>query len=145
MHMSGSKQWHPEWHKGEYADGWERVKEAVRRDWQQTEHDLHLGGHELNQGASDTMKQAAGKAPIPSINQANPPKVIGDMSGEWERVEPPVAYGYSARQHFGDKGWDDGLEGDLRREWESPANAASGDWEQVRRFIRYGYSYDKKS
>lgn len=140
--MAASNQWHPEWHKNEYADGWDRIKEAIRRDWQQTEHDLHMGGHELNQGIGDTMKQAAGKEAIPSINQANPPKVIGDLSGEWERVEQPLEYGYAARQHFGNTTWDDKLEGNLRRDWESPANKASGEWDKVRNYIRYGYSFD---
>ena len=82
----------PWWNEG-YASAWDRAKEAFRRDWEQTKKDMHLkGGHELNQGARDTMKQAAGKQAIPADDRANPPKVIGD----WNDLELPIEYGYGA-------------------------------------------------
>jgi hypothetical protein len=142
-HMNQHNHWHPKWHKDEYSSSWDRVKEAVRRDWQQTEHDLHMGGHELNQKASDTFKQAVGKAPVPSINQPNPPKVIGDLTGEWEHVEHPLEYGYAARQQFSDRSWDNNLESELRDEWESPGNAEAKTrrWDEVRSYVRRGYDY----
>jgi hypothetical protein len=141
--MNPNNHWHPTWHKDAHTTSWERVKEAIRRDWQQTEHDLHLGGHELNQGVKDTFKQAAGKEAIPSINQANPPKVIGDLSGEWEHVETPLEYGYAARQQFAAKKWDDELEKNLRTEWESPTNAeaTSRKWDDIKTYVRRGYDY----
>jgi hypothetical protein len=44
-----------------------KVKEALKRDLEQTKHDLnHKKGQELNQDAGDTLKQAAGKEPIPA-------------------------------------------------------------------------------
>ena len=90
--------WHPTWYRPEHATNWDRVKEALRRDWQQTRHDdLHVGGHELNQQATDTVKQATGKETIPSINDANPPKVIGALTGEWEAVETPTGIWVFAR------------------------------------------------
>jgi hypothetical protein len=143
--MAQHDHWHPRWHQEKNSTSWDRVKEAFRRDWQQTEHHLHMGGHELNQKASDTLKQATGKEPIPSINQANPPKVIGELTGEWERVEPPFEYGYSAREHYGAKTWDTELELDLRSEWESPANplAKTRHWDEVKRYVRRGYDYSK--
>ena len=68
------------WHSGSWAEfhgsAWDRLKEALRRDWEQTKHDLHLkGGHELNQGLMDTIDQAAGSEAIPASNRPNPPKV----------------------------------------------------------------------
>jgi hypothetical protein len=143
--MQQHNHWHPTWFKDEHATKWDRVKEAVRRDWQQTKHDLHAGGHELNQQAKDTMKQASGKESIPSINRANPPKVIGDLSGEWEHVEQPFEYGFAARSQFGatHAQWDTDLEKDLRTEWESPKNTAAKTrkWEDVKLLIRHGYDY----
>ena len=143
--MAQHNHWHPSWFKDEHASKWEMVKEAVRRDWQQTKHDLHMGGHELNQQAKDTVKQVAGKEAIPSINRPNPPKVIGDLSGEWEKVEQPVEYGYAARSQFGSQHaqWDEELEKDLRREWESPKNTpgANRRWEDVKPLVRHGYDY----
>ena len=143
--MAQHDQWHPTWYKDEHATNWDRVKEAVRRDWQQTKHDLHMGGHELNQQATDTVKQGAGKEAIPSINQANPPKVIGDLSGEWEQVEAPMEYGYVARHQFGaaHKQWNADLERDLRSEWESPKNThgATRKWDDVKPYVQRGYDY----
>lgn len=45
---------------------WQRVKEALRRDWVQTKANLGLGGHSLGQGLGDTLKQAAGVTPFPA-------------------------------------------------------------------------------
>jgi hypothetical protein len=142
--MSQHQHWHPTWHRDEHSTNWDRVKEAIRRDWQQTKHDLHLGGHELNQQATDTMKQAVGKEAIPSINDANPPKVIGDLSGEWEKVEPSFEYGYSARYQFGaaHAQWNQELETDLRKEWESSRASTKRDsWDEVKPYVRRGYDY----
>jgi hypothetical protein len=139
--MANHDHWHPSWHKPEHAMQWDRVKEAVRRDWQQTKHDLHAGGHELNQRVGDTMKQATGAVDIPSINAANPPKIIG----EWDAAAVPVEYGYSARQQFGSTHaqWDDALDVSLRTEWESSPSTpkTSGKWDDVKPHVRHGYDY----
>jgi len=141
--MAEHHHWQPSWYKPEHGIEWERVKEAVRRDWQQTKHDLHMkGGHELNQKGSDTLKMAAGRESIPSINDANPPKVIGDLDGEWERVEPSFEYGFAARRHFGG-GWSADVESNLKTEWQR-AGQTSRDadaWDRVQPFVRHGYDY----
>ena len=51
-----------------------RVKEALKRDLEQTKHDLTLGkkGEDLDQGVGDTVKQAIGKEPIPPRHIKNP-------------------------------------------------------------------------
>ena len=52
------------------------VKEALRRDWEQTKHDFSKSkGRELHQGVGDTVKQAAGKEPIPPVDRPNPDKM----------------------------------------------------------------------
>jgi hypothetical protein len=44
-----------------------KVRRAMGRDAEQTKNDLTRGrkGRDLNQGVGDTVKQAAGKKPIP--------------------------------------------------------------------------------
>ncbi|ATB31478.1 hypothetical protein [Melittangium boletus] len=43
-----------------------KVKEALKRDWEQTKHDLNKKkGTDLNQDVGDTVKQATGKEPVP--------------------------------------------------------------------------------
>ncbi len=65
----------PLWWTDEHTSAWERAKAAFRRDWEQTKADLtgRGKGHDLNQDANDTLRQAAGKAAIPPGNFPNLP------------------------------------------------------------------------
>jgi hypothetical protein len=121
----------PDWMK-RHEGSWERVKEALHRDWDQTRHDLHAGGHELNQKLADTVGQAAGKKSMPPIDVPNPPKIIG----RWEDAEIPIGFGYAARRQFGDEfpRWNDALESMLQRFWAAPT-----PWHDVRHLVRHGY------
>ena len=95
----------PTWWNSEHESGWDRVRAAFRRDWEQTKHDF--GGHEpdLNQNVDDTVAQMAGKKPIPPAGQPN-----------WDQYEPAYRFGYGARMHYGStySSWDDRLENQLR-------------------------------
>lgn len=52
-----------------------KAKEALKRDWEQTKHDISKKkGAELNQDVGDTIKQATGKEPIPPPFMPNPDK-----------------------------------------------------------------------
>jgi hypothetical protein len=135
--------WHPSWWNESHESAWERVKEAIRRDWEQTKHDLDLkGGHQLNQGVTDTLKQAANKQPIPDNDRPNPPKVIGS----WDDAELPMGYGYSARHRFGTEhpSWDDRVEQSLRAEWELGKHTTHHAWDSVKGWVRRGYEYDRR-
>jgi len=134
-------QWRPSWWADEvHGSAWDRAKAAMRRDWSQTKHDLHLGGHEMNQGATDTLKQAAGEQHLPTMSQANPPKVIG----EWTDAEVPYRYGHAARRQFGaaHPAWSPELEVLLKAEWMTAQDRMSHDWESARRFVRRGYELE---
>lgn len=48
-----------------------KVKEALKRDWEQTKHDITRKGPDLDQDVGDTVKQAAGKEPIPPPSMPN--------------------------------------------------------------------------
>jgi hypothetical protein len=109
----------PSWWTSGDTNGWDRVREALQRDWDQTKHDLHVGGHELNQGLTDTVEQAAGRSPMPPIDKANPPKVVG----RWEDAEMPIGYGYAARNHRR-----------LASDWDT-----GRPWDEVRIYVRHGY------
>jgi hypothetical protein len=122
----------PSWWTLQDSSSWDRVREALHRDWDQTKHDLHAGGHELNQKLSDTVEQAAGTKPMPPIDKANPPKVIG----QWEDAETAIGYGYAARDHFGDQHpeWNDDLERRLAADWNTER-----PWSEIVRYVRHGY------
>jgi hypothetical protein len=125
----------PSWWQDSHSSAWERTKEALRRDWEQTKADLTKGGRELNQDVGDTLKQSAGKAPIPPANLPNPPDA--DERADWNDLEPAVRYGYGARQHYGQQAWNAELEGKLRKDWDETGN--SGPWERVKGAVRRGW------
>jgi hypothetical protein len=132
--------WRPSWWTDEvHGAAWERVKEAMRRDWKQTRHELGVGGHEMNQTLTDTVPQAAAKEHVPTVNEANPPKVIGD----WSEVEIPYGYGYGARTEFGAQHpqWNEGLEQLLEGEWVAAEDYVRYDWGTVRSLVRCGYEF----
>jgi hypothetical protein len=58
----------PLWWSDKHASAWERAKEALRRDWEQTKADFSShSGVVLNQNVGDTLKQVAGAAPVPPL------------------------------------------------------------------------------
>lgn len=132
----------PEWWNDTHSSGWERTKEALKRDWQQTKADVSDEGQELNQDAGDTVKQAAGKQPLPPSGLPNPP----DSRDSWDDLEPAVRYGYGARQYYGAQGrqdWDDDLEESLRRDWG--ASGSNNSWDRVKAAVRHGWDSVKRA
>lgn len=64
---------HATWWTGEADSGWDRVKEALKRDWEQTKADLSISSaRELRQDFVHTLKQALGWEPLPLPHQPNP-------------------------------------------------------------------------
>jgi len=120
----------PSWWKKDYDSAWERVKKAFRRDWKQTKHDFGGKEPDLKQGLTDTVKQAAGKEPIPPANEPN-----------YEEAEPAYRFGYGARQHYGEQypAWNARLEDQLRQDWS--AGRTADDWNRYRTSVRQGWDY----
>lgn len=125
----GTMTWHPKWWNNEtHGTTWEKVKAAMKRDWEQTKSDMGVkGAKDLGQDVGDTVKQATGTEPIP-----------------WEDVETPLAYGYGAHQHMSSTGahthgWDDKVESSLKEEWEKGREATRRGWEDVKAHVRHGY------
>lgn len=139
-HSSNFK--NPSWWNDSHLSGWDRTKEALRRDWEQTKADLTDGGRELNQDVGDTLKQASGKQRIPGANVPNPPDA--DDLEDFSSAEPALRYGYGARHYYGGSEWDDHVETKLRQDWESAGNE-SGTWERVKRAVRRGWESAKRA
>lgn len=133
MAMTDSPE-HPGWWTTHESSGWERAKEALRRDWAQTKYDFGLKfGENLHQELKDTVRQATGTEPIPGPHVAN-------ESDAWSD-EAAVRYGYGAglspnyRSH---QTWSPELESQLRTDWE--ALHSGRPWEEVRLAVRYGWT-----
>ncbi len=139
----GKATWQPKWWKPEtHGSAWERVKEALKRDWEQTKSDVHAGGRDLHQNVSDTAKQMAGKEQIPPGSQPNARGLGSDRRHPaWDEVETPMMYGFGARQQYGAQhaSWNAGLESTLRREWDEGRGATGQSWDEVRDHVRRGY------
>ncbi|MEZ4445116.1 MAG: hypothetical protein R3B72_38945 [Polyangiaceae bacterium] len=119
----------------DHESAWDRVKDALHCDWEQTKNDFNLGGQALNQDVGDTVKQATGAEPMP------PP---GVPNTDWDELESAVRYGHAARLHYDQhQTWDDRLDHQLRHEWDSMNGAPSSD--RYRPAVKYGWGYDTKS
>ncbi len=130
----------PKWWSEKHTSAWDRVKAALKRDWEQTKADVSSKGRELNQDAGDTIKQAAGKQPIPPANVANPPDASDIESGkdsDWNRVESSYRYGVGAREQYGTEDWNDGVESKLREEWGDLKSGRT--WDEVKSAVRRGW------
>ncbi len=128
----------PIWWSLAPSSAWVRVKEAVRRDWEQTKHDIsRRDGQALNQTLTDTVLQAIGSEAIPSNDRPNLPHT----HGEWESIERALRFGYSARSHYGSlyPAWTGELESLLARDWDRTENAVHQSFGVARRWVRKGY------
>lgn len=148
----GTANWQPKWWTEDSASAWAKVKESLKRDWEQTKHDLHMGGKDLDQKVTDTMKQAGGQEAIPGPNTPNTDATPGrnlplphGMSkgkvdtGGWDDAEEPMRYGYAARSHYKNADWDDKLESNLKSDWESAGDKIHRKWDDVKQVVRHGY------
>lgn len=117
----------PTWWSKEHDSAWDRVKEAFRRDWEQTKHDFGGDEPDIDQNVDDTVGQAAGSRPIPPPGEPN-----------FEEHEPAFRFGYGARRQYGSRfsKWDEGLENELRRDF------GHEEWDRYRPAVRRGWDYD---
>jgi hypothetical protein len=122
----------PGWWKNDYDSSWDRVKDAFRRDWEQTKHDFGSSeARDLDQNVDDTVRQMVG-----SENTAQPTVASDDRATE--DLEPAWRYGYGARQHYGTAEWNDDLDARLRNDWTGMGRA---DYDRYRDDIRRGWDY----
>jgi hypothetical protein len=123
----------PSWWTDENESSWERVKSALKRDWDQTKHDFGGDEPDTNQKMRNTIHQASGKEAIPPRRQP-----------AYDDLEPAVRFGYGARSKYGTDytDWDDKLEANLRKDWEMIAPDRKQAWREDRAAIRYGWDFD---
>ncbi len=125
----------PKWWSQDHDSAWDRVKDAMKRDWEQTKSDLTGGrkGTDLDQDVGDTVKQMAGK------DTASTPDVDDK---DWKRVEGDHQYGVGARHYHKDSDWNDGVENKLKEEWTDLKSGRT--WDEVKSSVRRGWDRAKK-
>jgi hypothetical protein len=122
----------PTWWTKENDSSWENVKAAMKRDWDQTKHDLGGKEPDTNQKTGNTVRQAEGKEAIPPRHQP-----------AYDEGEPASRFGHGARTKYGKEhqAWNDGLENRLKSEWEQIEPSRKQTWMQDRAAIRYGWEF----
>lgn len=123
----------PSWWNKDNDSAWERAKAAFKRDWDQTKHDFGGKQPDTDQNVDDTVKQAAGKQPIPPRGQP-----------VYEEIEDANRFGYGARSYYSNKysNWNNDLETQLRRDWQD--TYGDRDWMLYRDEIRRGWDYEER-
>ena len=135
----------PSWWKEEHTSGWDRVKAALKRDWEQTRHDFSKkSAPDLHQNVGDTVKQAAGKEAIPPGIAPNPPDANSGSSTGWDHDESAVRYGYGAGHNYRaeHKTWDAGVESKLSQEWTDLKTGRT--WQEAKDRVRQGWDASHK-
>lgn len=88
----------PQWWTDKHTSTWDRVKAALRRDWEQTKADFSSdSGADLNQEIGDTVKQSVGKEPIPPLSVKTRPDDPQDVA---KRVEKEIKERSKAQGEF---------------------------------------------
>ena len=130
----------PKWWNDQHTSAWDRVKAAMKRDWEQTKSDVgSKKARDLDQDVGDTVKQMAGKQPIPPGNQPNPEGM--GKGDRWESVEDDYRYGVGARQQYGNEDWNDRVESKLKEEWNDLRTGRT--WDEVKSRVRRGWDRAK--
>lgn len=76
----------PHWWADKHTSAWERAKDALRRDWEQTKSDFgSKDAHDLNQNVADTAKQIAGSAPVLPLTTKTRPDEPKDVAKNLEK------------------------------------------------------------
>ena len=119
----------PKWWNQTHESGWDRVKAAFKRDWDQTKHDFGGKEPDTDQNLDDTVKQAAGKQPIPPRGQPT-----------YQEAEDAYRFGYGARTQYGNSysRWDNKLETTLERDWRD--TYSDREWKRYRDQVQRGWN-----
>jgi hypothetical protein len=122
----------PKWWSQQHESAWDKVKAAFKRDWDQTKHDFGGKEPDTDQDVDDTVKQAAGKQPIPPRGEPT-----------YEELEDGYRFGYGARSHYGNqyREWNNQLESQLKEDWEQ--TYADRAWNQYRNSVQVGWNRER--
>ena len=111
----------PSWYTDEHDNSWNNVRNAFRRDWEQTKHDFGSDrAPDLGQDAGDTVRQAT----------------TGSAPDTFESHEQPFRFGYAAQRQYRTQypTWNSDLETRLRTDYGS-------EYDRDRDYIRRAYEY----
>jgi hypothetical protein len=123
----------PDWWNHDYDSAWDRVKEALKKDWERTKRQFGGDQSDASQKYGSTLSPAEGNETTAHHDQPT-----------YEEVEPAHRFGFGARSKYGPKynSWDEDLEFQLKQEWEIVEPKRRQTWMQDRAAIRYGWEFE---
>lgn len=140
----------PTWWTKELDTGWDRFKDAMQRDWDQTKFDLgakHV--RDIDQDIDDTVRQAAGTQEIPPRGVPNADahtKEALNVAHDRDRYTEALRYGYGAastdtyRSH---QSWDDKLEMKMKQEWQDLKSGRT--WDEVKLAVKSSFEKARRA
>ena len=104
----------------------------MKRDWDQTRHDLGSDEPDTNQSIGHTARQARGK-------EITPPR--GEPT--YEEMKPAYHFGCAAHSKYGSEysEWNDNLEIRLAKDWRAIEPTRKQTWMQDRAAIRDAWNW----
>ena len=143
--MTTTSSKNPKWWNDNHTSAWDRVKEALSRDWEQTKADfLKHKGQKLNQSVGDTVKQAVGQETVPPAGVPNykPVEYKAADFRSYNEAEPALRYGYgAAKQYANSPDWPS-LEEELSLGW---GELESGmDWDAAKPYVKHGWETGRR-
>jgi hypothetical protein len=128
------------WNDAQHGSKWDRVKEALARDWAQTRSDFSDAGKDLHQNVVDTVRQAVGTEALPPPGEPNlRPRTAPGPIAPWSEAQTAVRYGVAAFEQYGSQypRWSDELEVKLSTEWDEKVTGRP--FHEVRADVRKGW------
>ncbi|MFI5298000.1 MAG: hypothetical protein ACHREM_07870 [Polyangiales bacterium] len=122
----------PAWWTERHQTAWERVKDAIKRDWRKMKGAVgHPIGHEPDGVGASTASRGANGVRDLSVH-------LPSKSRSWKDAEPAVRFGGGARAYFAeDTEWDTDLDRRLAVEWTR--FYPNRPWYQERDDARHGW------
>jgi hypothetical protein len=159
-----TQQWHASyWDENKHGSAWERVKEAIKRDWVQTKADFnaHPGAPNplyVTNELDDRPQGATASAETTTGQNVIRPGGVQDPKGftktrdvkEGERLEHEfednlvaIEYGFVAHEYYGPRfgDWNEEVERKLESEWNPQETGMKFD--QAKRYVKKGWDFRK--
>ena len=135
----------PKWWSEQHTSAWDRIKDALARDWDQTKADfMKHRGQKLNQNVADTVKQAVGAETIPpaSVPNFKPVEYKQAEFHSYKEAEPALRYGYGAAKQYANKPDWPSLEEELQLGWSELESGM--EWETAKSYVRHGWETGRR-
>ncbi|WP_101925036.1 MULTISPECIES: hypothetical protein [Luteimonas] len=137
--------------EAERTRDWGESEESLKRDWETTRGESRLGWEDARGAVRDAWDRTdrtydtyerSDKYHAESFERAE----YRDADARFEDYQPAYRYGTHARSRYSDRDWDDALEAELGRDWETRRGNSALTWDRAKAAVQDAYvSHDRYS